>query len=132
VRRQPGGLVIEGASVARVVTGPRHRGHDHAVLRADDPRRVGLDVHRDRAQIERAPAPAALACVVSRDLPTAAPAAVALPAPRTYRGYDRLGLRIELDPLDYRSLDIEQASPYRLHAHAVPTLLFPALIRRKT
>lgn len=132
VGRQPGRLVVEGAGVARLVAGPRDRGHDDPVLRAAHPWRVGLQVRQRAAQVERAPAPAALAAVVPRALPAAAPAAPALPLPRTHPGDDRACFLVELDPLHHRPLDTEQPRPYLCLAHAVSTLPFPVLICRKT
>ncbi len=47
------------------VAGLGHACHHHSVVGAAHPRRIGLDGGPDRPQIEDAPAPAALALVVS-------------------------------------------------------------------
>jgi hypothetical protein len=64
---RPGHRLIEGERVTRAVPGPRHLRHDHAVLAAEHPRRVGLQHHLHRAQIQRPPtAPLPHRCRTSR------------------------------------------------------------------
>ena len=64
--REPGREIVEVAGMARAVPGPRHRRDDDAMIPAADPRRIGLEEHLRRAQIQCSPSPATLTVVVTR------------------------------------------------------------------
>jgi hypothetical protein len=82
VDRQPGGGVVERAGVPGPMARPGHGGHHHPVLGAADPRRPGLQIGADHAQVQRPPAPPALALVEAG----AAPATPTPAAPDPLRG----------------------------------------------
>jgi hypothetical protein len=111
--RQPSHLIIEVAGVPGAVPRPGHRGHDHPVLAAAHPRRIGLQHRHHNAQVQRPPAPSTLPLVIARTPPPAHPAATALPADRPHvRDQQAPGL-VELDPTDRGLLDPQQPSPYQ-------------------
>jgi hypothetical protein len=111
VDRQPGSGVVEPTGVTSAVTRPGHLGHHHPMLQTADPGRVGLQVGADHAEIQRAPAPPPLA-PVKAGAARAALAAAALDALAwPYRDHNRLGVGVELHPLDDRLLDTEQPGP---------------------
>jgi hypothetical protein len=119
--------------VARCVPSPWHLDHRGAVLGTLHPGRLGLDIGGDGPEIERPPPPPALPSVIARASPPAAPAAARSGAlARTHRGHDRLVVLIELDALDDRRFDTEQALPYfrELHAAVLPSWN-PAVNSRK-
>jgi hypothetical protein len=118
VHRQPGDLLLEGAGEARVVSGPGDGADDHAVLGAAHPRRVGLQVGDGRAEVQRPPAPPPLAEVEARGATAADAAAIALAMVRRDRRH-YLPLIVDLDALDDRPLQAEQACPYPFLAHVV-------------
>jgi len=97
--------------MARVATRPRHRGHDHPVLRARHPRRVGLQLGTDSAQVQRPPPAPARPVVIARATTTTHPAPATLATDRPHRGHQHLGVLVELDPLDHRLLDPKQTPP---------------------
>ena len=121
LRRQPGDLLFELTREPRIVPRPGQAGDDDAVLAALDPRCLGFDVGPPRAEVERPPAPPALALVVAGAAAPAAPAARRLPPPRAGRDNDRPVL-LQPDPLDHRPAQAEQASEYSPSAHAVTCL----------
>ncbi len=111
VDRQPGRGVVERAGMAGAMARPGHGGHHHPMLWAADPGRVGLQVGADHAEVQRPPAPPPLPPVKARAAP-AAPTAAALDAlAGPYRDHNRLGVGVELHPLDDRLLDTEQPGP---------------------
>jgi hypothetical protein len=111
VDRQPGSGVVECAGVASAVACPGHGGHHHPVLGAADPGRLGLQVGADHAQVQRTPAPPALALVEAGT----APATPTAPAPDSLAGpnrhHQRLLILVEADPFNDRLLDTEQPGP---------------------
>ena len=111
VHRQPRRGVVERAGVPGAVARPGHLRDDHAVLRAAHPGGVGFQVGPHRAEVQRPPAPPALTLVVAGTAPPAHPAAPlgALAGPD--RDHDRLGVLVELHPLDHGPLDTEQPGP---------------------
>jgi hypothetical protein len=109
--RQPRDGLIEGIAVARVVTGPRHPFDDHPMLGAGHPRGVGLQHRPDRAQVQPTPPAAALAGVVTGTATTTYPAPAACPARGPHMSHQQLRVLVELDPLDDRLLDAQQATP---------------------
>ena len=115
VHRQPRCLVIKRAGEPGVVTRPRHRGDDHPVLAALDPRRVSLQIAERRAEIQRPPPATALAEVIARAAPAAVRAAIPLAVPRPDRDHDRAVLLV--DCLDDRLLQPQHPRP-RTDAYA--------------
>jgi hypothetical protein len=111
--------VIEFAGVAGAMAGPRHRRDRRPVPAAAHPRRVGLDEHLRRAQIERPPPPTPLAAVIARR-PSTAPSAT-LPRPRVRpRRHDHRPRRVvELDALDHSARQPTGALPYARLPHPV-------------
>ena len=118
LHRQPRRLVLEGAREARSMTRPRHRAHDHAVHWAAHPRRVRLDIGQRRAEIQRPPAPAALAEIEPRTAAPADPAAIQPIKARPGR-HDHFSLIAEVDLLDDRGAQPQQPRPYPSSAHVV-------------
>jgi len=102
--RHPRDGVLEHARVPRVVPSPRHRRHDHPVLGAGHPRRVGLQEHPVQAQIRAPPPPAPLALVIARAAPPAQPAAAPRAPARPHVHHHRFRLVVELDLVDHRAL----------------------------
>ena len=97
-------LILEAAGESGVVSGPRDRRDDHLVLLALDPGCVGLDVALRGAEIQRPPAPAPIALVISRAAPATMRAAVPLPVPRADRHHNR-AIRIFIDRFDHCFLE---------------------------
>ena len=64
--REPRREVIEVASVARTVTGPRHRRDRHTMITAPHSRRVRFEEHLRRAQIQRSPPTPTFTEVITR------------------------------------------------------------------
>jgi hypothetical protein len=111
VDRQPGGGVVERASVAGAVARPGHGGHHHPMLGAADPGRPGLQVGADHAQVQRPPAPPPLALVEAGAAPATPTAAAPDPLAGPHRHHQRLLILVEADPFDDRLLDTEQPGP---------------------
>ena len=132
VRHQPGDLIVEGSGVPGAVTGPRHRGHRHPMLRAAHPRRLGLDEHPHRAGIQRPPAAPPLTLVVAAAPPIAATAATASATTKTTRHDDLLGVVVELDRLDHHRCSTPITRAHTLFDCTPLSLaLFPAFDSRK-
>jgi len=109
--RQPGGGVVKRAGVAGAVARPGHGDHHHPVLGAADPGRLGLQVGADHAEVQRPPAPPALALVEAGAAPATPTAAALDPLAGPHRHHQRLLILVEPDPFDDRLLDTEQAGP---------------------
>ena len=75
------------------------------------PRRVGLQPHLDRAQVQGPPPPPALTRVVARAASPAAATPAAGSLPRPDMGHQSLLILVELDLLDDRLLDPQQGTP---------------------
>jgi len=119
---EPGDLILEAAREARVVARPGDGGDDHAVAPALDPGRLRLQVAAGRGQVERPPAPPALALVVAGAAAPTDPAAAPL-APIRVHVHNQRAVPVELDPLNDRPLDTEQPPhPYPCLQHAVSLL----------
>ena len=89
----------------------RHLRHDHPVLAAGHPGRVGLQERADHTKVECAPTSSSFALVKAGTPPTADPTAAPLPTNRADCGDDRIGVLIELHLLDHGALDAEQPCP---------------------
>ena len=111
VDRQPRRGVIERVGVAGAVARPRHARPPRPMLGAADPGRLGLQVGADRAEVQRPPAPPALAPVKPGTAPPALTAAALGALAGPHRHHDRLGVLVELHPLDNGLLDTEQPCP---------------------
>jgi hypothetical protein len=119
--RHPGDGVLEDGGVPGVVPRPRHRRHDHPVLTAGHPRRVGLQERPVQPEVRCAPLPAALALVIARAAPLTTPTTTLGALARPDEEDRFLDLVVELDAVNHgRSLDPEHACPYLGVAHAVP------------
>ena len=120
VHRQPGHGVVKGPGVAGAVAGPGEGDHRGAVLGAVHPGSVGFEERADLAQVEGPPSSASLAPVVARRWALAATAAALAKPPGAHVGHHRVGLLVELHPLDDRAvIDTEQATPYLDTQHPV-------------
>jgi hypothetical protein len=108
---QPGGGVVERAGVAGTVACPGHGGDHHPVLGAADPGRLGLQVGADYGQIQRPPAPPALALVEAGVAPATPTAAAPDSLAGPHRHHQRLLILVEADPFDDRLLDTEEPGP---------------------
>jgi len=109
--RQPRDLLIEHPGVARTVPRPGHRGHRHPMLPTRHPRRLRLQHHLDRAQIQGPPPPPTLSPVIRR-APAPAPTAPATGAsPWPDMRDQHSGVLVELDVLHDRLVDPEQPTP---------------------
>jgi hypothetical protein len=101
------------------MTRPRHRDHCRPVLRAAHPRRIRLQPHRDRAEIQAAPPAPALTPVI----PAGPSAAAATPAPgtltRAHMRHHKPHLLIEDDLFDDRVFHTQQPLEYTGNTHAV-------------
>jgi len=111
VDRQPRRGVVERAGVAGAVARPGHGRHHHPVLGAADPGRLRFQAGADGAKVQRPPAPPALAPVEPRTAPPALAAAALDALAGPHRHHDRLGVLVELRPLDNPLLDTEQPCP---------------------
>ena len=111
LRRQPRHLLVERASMASVVASPRNGCHDHAMIPALHPRRIGLHEHLDRTKVQRPPPAPARARVVRRATPRALPAPVPLPLRRPHRRDEHAPVLVELHALDHRVLEPEEPTP---------------------
>ena len=119
VRRQPRRLVLEVAGEPGTVPRPRHRRHGHPMFATGHPRRVGLQLHPDRAQVQPAPAAPALAVVIARRRPLTAPTATLLGPPRPHVHHHGLVVVGEPDVLNDRAvIDTDQPFPYPGRTHA--------------
>ena len=114
----PRGLVLEVAGVPGAVAGPGDARHHHAVGPAAHSRGVRLHQRLHRAQVERPPAPAALAAVITGGAPAAHPAAPALPGGGT-RVHHHDAVALEVGVLHHRARKTAQPSEYPESAHAV-------------
>jgi hypothetical protein len=103
--------VSSNAGVAGAVACPGHGGHHHPMLGATDPGRLGLQVGADHAQVQRTPAPPALALVEAGAAPATPTAAAPGPLAGPHRHHQRLPILVEADPFDDRLLDTEQPGP---------------------
>lgn len=101
------------------VAGPGYGGDDHAVLRAADPWRIGLEVRPGEPEVGCPPAPPSVAPVVAGRAPPTDPAAVPVSPSQPDRDDERAGRLLEPSILDDRPLDTEQVGPYPHPAHAV-------------
>ena len=108
---QPGNLIIEGVGVARVVTGPGHRRDHDPMSPAPNAGCIGLEVCPDRPQIHCPPVTSARPGVITRAATTTDPAPATLALHRSDVQDQQLRVLVELDPLDYRLLDTQQAPP---------------------
>jgi hypothetical protein len=109
LRGQPGDLFVELPSVPGSVPGPGHRPDRGAMLGAVHPRRIGLQPHRDRPEVQGPPPPASLTPVVPRPpTPERTTTAPARP-PGTHTRDQLAGILVELDALDDRLLDPRRA-----------------------
>ena len=111
VDRQPGGGVAEGAGVAGPMARPGHGGHHHPVLGAADPGRLGLHERLDHPEVQRPPAPPALALVEAGAAPATPTAAAPDSLAGPHRHHQRLLILVQADPFDDRLLDTEQPGP---------------------
>jgi hypothetical protein len=111
VDRQPRRGVVERTGMAGAVARPGHAGHHHPVLGAADPGCLSFQVGTNHAQVQRPPAPPALAPVKARAAPATPTAAAPDPLAGPHRDHDRLGVLVELHPLDDRLLDTHQPCP---------------------
>jgi hypothetical protein len=110
---QPRDLLIEHVGVPGGVPGPRHRSHRGSMLGAAHPRRVGLQLHLDRTQVQSTPPPASLSTVIGRR-PTPTPPAPGTrprPDPGAHMRHQDLLVLVELDMVDDRLLDPQQGAP---------------------
>ena len=82
--------------------------HDHAMIPARDPRRIGLHEHLDRPKVQRPPPAPARARVARRATPRALPAPVPLPLRQPHRRDEHAPVLVELHALDDRVLEPEQ------------------------
>ena len=108
--RQPRHGVVEDEGVPGVVPRPRHRDHRRAVGGALDPRRVGLQLHPHRAQIQRPPPAPARTAIVARRVPPAPTAAAPRTPPRPHMRDHHLTIRAILNELD-RSITARLSTP---------------------
>src|SRR3954470_4733505 len=115
---KPRGLILECPGQARPMPRPRHRADHDPMARARDPRRVGLDERRRRAQVQRAPAPPPLAEVEPRRPAPADTKTVAL-TPVRPGGHDDLARLADPHILDHSPAQPEQPRPYPDTAHVV-------------
>jgi hypothetical protein len=120
VDRQPAALVLERDGEPRVMPRPRDRGHDHPMVLAVHPRRVGLQIRKRRPEVQRPPAPASLPAILPWAAPPAHAATMHLPRPGADRDHDRL--QLDANVLDHRPLYPEQHLPYASLAHAATAL----------
>ena len=111
VDRQPGSGIVERSGVPGAVARPGHGGHHHPMLGAADPGRLGLQVSADHAEVQRPPAPPALALVEAGAAPTTPTTAALDPLARPHRHHQRLLILLKADPFDDRLLDTEQPGP---------------------
>ena len=109
--RQPRRGVVERVGVPGAVARPGHGRHHRPVLGAADPGRLRFQVGADRAKVQRPPAPPALAPVKPGTAPPALAAAALDALAGPHRHHDRLGVLVELHPLDNRPLDTKQPCP---------------------
>jgi hypothetical protein len=115
VHGQPRRLVFERHGEARVVPRPRHRGDDHAVLLAADPRRRRVQVDKRGAEVQRPPALVTISPVIAGATSPAVRAAAALAGLRAHPHDQRLLL--DEGARDDRSAQPEQLPPYPCGAH---------------
>jgi hypothetical protein len=111
VDRQPRGGVVERAGVPGAVARPGHGGHHHPMLGAADPGCLRLQVGADHTKVQRPPAPPPLALIKAGAAPAALAAAALDALAWPHRDHDRLGVVVELHPLDDRLLDTQQPGP---------------------
>jgi hypothetical protein len=125
LHRQPRDLILELAGEHGVVSGPRDRRHNHAVTLAAHSGRVGLEIRERRPEVQRPPAPPAVAEVVARAAPPAVRTAIELAGDRPDRHHQHSTVG-ELDVLDDSSVQTKQLLPYASSAHA-PTAPFTSV-----
>jgi hypothetical protein len=113
---QPRRLILKRRGEPRRVARPRHRADDDAVAAAGDTRRVGLDERQRGAEVQRAPAPAALPDVEPRTAPPTHAAAVTV-SPAGSGRHDDLSLVADPHVLDDRPPQAKQPGPYPGAAH---------------
>ena len=106
---------------------PRHRAHHHAVLATAHPRRVRLDERQRRPEIQRPPAPPALAEIEPRTAAPTDPTAIAL-MPARPDLHHHLLLIAEAHRFHDRGAQPEQPRPYPSDAH-VATAPFASDLR---
>jgi hypothetical protein len=119
VDRQPRRGVLERAGEAGTVACPGHGRHDHAVVAAAHPGRVGLQQRLHGPKVQCSPAPSTLALVKTGAAPAADPTTPPAPSCRSHRNHDRVHLLIEADRFHDGVLDAERPRPYPSHLHAV-------------
>lgn len=128
---QPRGLVLEHSGERAVVAGPRHSRHDHPVHRAPHPRRLGLQEHPGRAEVQATPPPSPVPTVIPRTATPAPPAPRRRPPGRAHRGHHRsrtVLADLQVDGLDHHLLlDAEQHLPYADTRHAMLPAPVPVL-----
>src|SRR5258708_4414205 len=103
--------------MARAVPCPRHRRDRHPVRAASDPRRVSLEEHLRRAQIQRPPTATPLSVVVTRRATTTTTATTARLGDRPHRHHDRLRDVVEPDVFHDRARQPTRTFAYALVSH---------------
>ena len=122
VDRQPRRLILKRPREPRRMPGPRDRAHHDAVAPTRHPRRFSFQERLRAAEIQRTPAPPAVAEVKARATPATLAAAITL-APRRADRDDDLVLFADLHVFDDRALQAQQPRPYPGLAHAVSASL---------
>jgi len=116
--RQPGHLILERPQVAAAVARPRHLGDYHPVLSAGDPRCPRFDEEAGEADIETAPATAAVALVVEGTAATADRAPLPLTAFRAHVRH-QAAVRFLDQTLQHAVHHTEDPQPYTATRHVV-------------
>ena len=97
--------------------GPRHRRDEHPVTLAAHPRSVGLQIRHRRPNVQRPPAPPAVALVIAGAAPPAGRTTITLARDRPDRHHQRPAVG-QIHVLDHSSVQTEQLLPYACSAHA--------------
>jgi hypothetical protein len=114
---QPRSLVFERRGEPGVMTRPRDRTDHDTVTATRHPRRIGLDMGKRRPEVQRAPAPPAVAEIKPRRPSPTDPAAIPLAPARPDRRHHHLPLNAAVDVLDHRPLQTQQPRPCPCAAH---------------
>src|SRR5713226_2878364 len=116
--RQPGHLILERPQVAAAVARPRHLGDHHPVHVAGDPWCRRFQEEAAEADIETAPATAALALVVERIAVTADPTSLPLAAFRAHMRHQAAVGFLD-QALQHAVHHTEDPQPYTATRHVV-------------